>query len=238
MHVGTADTLSFVVANAKPQASLLEVGCGDGELAKALQHHGFKVTAIDKRLEAVEASRKIGVPAIEVDFLEFEPGTTYDVILFSRSLHHIHPLDAAVQQAAKLLAKDGVLLLEDFGADWMDEHTAVWFFGLKAFLAASGNPLKGHGPKLDSGQMPAHPEHIWYEHHFTKHSLSTSKQMRESIQSHFVIASEERVPYLYRYFCDDVEEAQLKQIFLWEQALVNICAIINLGLRFVAKPAR
>jgi SAM-dependent methyltransferase len=234
LHPGAAQTLTFVLANVKPPALVLEVGCGDGVLAKLLIDAGFSVTAIDKNKEAIEKSGKNGIPAIEVDFLEYAPNIAFDVVLFSRSLHHIETPPNAVKHACTMLKDNGMILLEDFCAELMDQASALWFFGLKSVLAANGKPQKGYGPKLDDGQVPANPVDVWYAHHFGKHSLSDSAQMRRAIECCLQIAEEHHVPYLYRYFLDDVEPRQGEQILRWEQALCDAGALLPLGLRIVA----
>jgi len=235
LHPGAAQTLTFILANVKPPASVLEVGCGDGALAKLLIDAGFSVCAIDKNNEAVGKSRAHGVQAIEIGLLEYAPNTEFDAILFSRSLHHIETPENAVRHACTLLKNDGMLLLEDFCRELMDQESALWFFGLKAVLAANGKPLKGHGPKLEDGQIPANPVDAWNAHHLGKHSLADSNQMRRAIELRCNIVEEQHVPYLYRYFLDDVEPAQGEQILSWEKALCESGVVLPIGLRIVAR---
>jgi SAM-dependent methyltransferase len=72
---------------------VLEVGCGPGVLAERLLREGVDLTAIDVSEEQVAEARDRGVPAIVSDFLAFE-ASPFDALLFTRSLHHIAPLEA------------------------------------------------------------------------------------------------------------------------------------------------
>src|SRR2546421_12850364 len=105
--------LRAVIANG---ARVLEVGCGAGALARRLLDAGYALTAIDGAPEAIEKARARGVPAVESDFLAYQGGP-FDALLFTRSLHHIHPLAAAAEHAARLLAPGGALGLDEFALE-------------------------------------------------------------------------------------------------------------------------
>lgn len=129
----TRHTLDFVRAHLPDRgARLLEVGCGDGRLAAALQRRGVRVLALDQSAAAVRAARARGVTCVRADFLAFEHAP-FDVLLFTRSLHHLQPLDEAVARARRLLVPGGRLLVEDFQNErgaalfvgWQDEHEHV-----------------------------------------------------------------------------------------------------------------
>jgi SAM-dependent methyltransferase len=51
----------------------------------------------------------------------------YDAVVFTRSLHHIDPLDAALARAEELLAPGGRLLVEDFAVERMEAKPVSWF---------------------------------------------------------------------------------------------------------------
>jgi SAM-dependent methyltransferase len=110
----TAQTLAFVRAHAPPPpARVREVGCGDGALASRLQGVGYRVVAVDSSEAAVAAAVRRGLDARAARWPDFEE-SSFDLVLFTRSLHHIHPLDGAVARARHLLARAGRVLVEDF----------------------------------------------------------------------------------------------------------------------------
>src|SRR5215471_7041696 len=66
------------------------------------------------------------------------PGGPFDAIVFPMSLHHIRPVDRALDHAHKLLKPAGLLLIEDFDHERVNEATLHWFAGTLRMLAAAG----------------------------------------------------------------------------------------------------
>ncbi len=89
-EVATRETLHFVRAHLSGGAQhLLEVGCGNGALAAALQADGHTLVALDADAEAVAEARRRGVDARHAAWPDFE-NAPFDAVLFTRSLHHLH----------------------------------------------------------------------------------------------------------------------------------------------------
>lgn len=102
-------------------ARVLEVGCGpDGRLARALARTGWSVLAIDPAAPPGEIFRPL--PLEQLDPTE----GPFDAVVASRSLHHVHDLDAALHRVATLLVAGGVLVVEEFAWDLADEATLQW----------------------------------------------------------------------------------------------------------------
>ena len=53
IDVPTRETVEFLAAHVSHGASLLEVGCGRGEVARLLGDGGYRVVAIDAEPDAV-----------------------------------------------------------------------------------------------------------------------------------------------------------------------------------------
>jgi SAM-dependent methyltransferase len=100
-------------------ARVLEVGCGSGELARALAAAGYRVLAIDPKAPAGAIFRKVSLEELD------EPGR-FDAVVASFSLHHIHDLGAGLDRIAALLEPDGSVVIDDFGWDLLDPPTAAW----------------------------------------------------------------------------------------------------------------
>lgn len=233
--LGAQHTFEFIQSLLPAGCLVLDAGCGGGLLAKLLLDAGFRVTAIDSKAEAIAECKAIGVEAIESDFLEYRNENQFDAVLLSRALHHMQPLDAALERAQSLLKSNGLLLIEDFGAELVDRTSAVWFYGLKALIEASGVPIKSRGPKLEDGKIPDDPMKSWLEHAFVKHEITPSQEMIRALAERFDILKLERIPYLYRYFLDDVSLNQAVRIFDWEQLLCQEGVFEPIGVRIVAK---
>ena len=99
---------------------VLEVGCGDGRLARALDDLGYRVVAIDPA--APEGSI---FQAVSLE--EFADPGRFDAVVASRSLHHIHDLAGALSKLERLLVPGGRLIIVEHAFERLDERTAGWF---------------------------------------------------------------------------------------------------------------
>jgi SAM-dependent methyltransferase len=99
---------------------VLEVGCGRGELALALDAAGYDVVAVDPDAPEGPIFRRTTIEQLG------EPGP-FDGIVAAFSLHHVEDLDAVLDKLRSLL--DGVLIVDEFGWDLLDEPTA-WHYDL------------------------------------------------------------------------------------------------------------
>jgi SAM-dependent methyltransferase len=99
---------------------VLEVGCGDGRLARALDDLGHRVLAIDPA--APEGSI---FQAVSLE--EFADPGRFDAVVASRSLHHIHDLAGALSKLERLLVPGGRLIIVEHAFERLDERTAGWY---------------------------------------------------------------------------------------------------------------
>ncbi len=140
-------------------ARILEAGCGRGALAAALAELGHDVTGVDRDAEMAAAARARGVDVVHADLLAVSG--EYDVVLFTRSLHHAEDLDAVVAHAATLLAPGGQLVIEEFAWERVDQAAAEFVYDSGALLAAAG--------LLDTGTPTADLLGTWVEKHERLH---------------------------------------------------------------------
>ena len=232
-----ADTASYINRYA-PAASarILDVGCGSGGLAALLGAAGHAVTAIDASETAVEKARKKGIPAQQADLLEYQGGP-FDVVLFSYALHHISPLDQALEKVRSVLAPGGRVILEEFGIDRVDAPTAAWFFGTQDVLVAEGlledtdpsGVLEGKDPMArwrerfepgrhgHGGQGPGKHGHGGHDHRghgreghgqFSER-LHEGSAMRAGIAGSFRILYEASAPALARFWLHRLPKSAL-----------------------------
>jgi SAM-dependent methyltransferase len=232
--LGADHTLGFVRQHLEPPARILDVGSGNGLLAMRLRQQGYDVTAIDQSSKAVDEAQSLGIETSCVSLFDYSSSQEFDAILMSRSFHHMNPILDAAAKSKALLKKGGIFILEDFAAELMDESTALWFFGVRAFLEACGNNQKSRGPKLENGQIPQAALANWRQH-LHAHGVAESPEMIQALESNFRITERENVAYLYRYFLDDVNKTQGEAIFDWENRLTKYGAIRMLGLRIIAQ---
>lgn len=138
-----------------PPARVLEAGCGRGALAAALAELGYDVTGVDRDADMAAAAKERGVPVIQADVQDVSG--EYDVVLFTRSLHHADNLDDVVGHAATLLAPGGQLVIEEFGWERVDRAGAHFLYDNRAMLVATG--------LLDADRPAGDPLAAWVDGH-------------------------------------------------------------------------
>jgi SAM-dependent methyltransferase len=111
---------AFVLSQLPPSpARVLEVGCGQGDLARALDGEGYEVVAIDP--EAPEG-RIFQQSTIE----DFDDAGPFDAVAASLSLHHVHDLGGVLDKLVRLLAGGGPLILNEHAWDRLEPMTPEW----------------------------------------------------------------------------------------------------------------
>lgn len=211
---------------------VLEVGCGRGEVARLLGREGIGVTAIDRELPDPRPSP--GVRFVERDFFELTDGG-FDAIIFGASLHHLHPLQAAIDHAARLLVHGGTLVADEFDLDAPRALTARWYYEAQELLAATGLYA---ADRID-GAVDAEPRERWLDAHVHEPPLSTGRQMLTTIASRFAIRETTRCAYLFRHVCrglpDDALGGQIAaHVLATEQRKIAAGSLDPVGLRIVA----
>ena len=101
-------------------ARVLEVGCGHGRLARALDDLSYRVVAIDPAAPEGPIFQAVSLE-------EFADPARFDAIVASRSLHHISDLAGSLSKLQRLLVPAGRLILVEHAFDRFDEPTARWY---------------------------------------------------------------------------------------------------------------
>jgi SAM-dependent methyltransferase len=96
---------------------VLEVGCGSGELARALSAAGYEVVAIDPEAPEGRIFRRTTIEAFD------DPGP-FDAVVASLALHHVHDLGGALDKLARLLG--GPLVVNELAWDRLEPMTREW----------------------------------------------------------------------------------------------------------------
>jgi SAM-dependent methyltransferase len=191
-----------------PPPRLLEVGCGRGELTTALALSGYDVLGIDPAAPEGHLFRRLRLEDLD------EPGP-YDGVLAGSSLHHIRDLGAALDKIARLLAPKGVLVVEEFAWDRLDEPTLAWFAEQRR--ARSGG---GGEESVDALRGEWEADHL---------GLHGEEALLRGLAERFAEQAFEWTPYLYRLLGDGATE-------VLERALVDSGEIQALGFRYVGRP--
>jgi SAM-dependent methyltransferase len=162
---------------------VLEVGCGTGELALALAAAGYGVVAIDPEAPAGPLFRRLRLE----DFAE--PGR-YRGVIASLSLHHIHPLEGALDHIGRLLEPDGLLLVREFAVErFLEEPTARWYHGELLARELADAAVSFQTWLADRRGVLA--------------DLHSSQQLRDALAARFSELHFRWTPYLYSWELDE-----------------------------------
>jgi SAM-dependent methyltransferase len=91
----------------KPGERILDVGCGDGVLTKAIAARGATVTGIDNSLEMIRAAHANGVDALVVDSADMHFEREFDAAFSNASLHWMLDRDAVARGIFRALKPGG-----------------------------------------------------------------------------------------------------------------------------------
>jgi len=234
--VPTAETLAFFREHVQPPpARLLEVGCGDGDLAARLQDLGYQIVAIDSSNDAVAKAQARGVDARVASWPDFADGL-FDAVLFTRSLHHIHPLARAVERAKEVLHPHCLVLIEDFAAFEIDSVSGHWVYQVLALLDADGHLRRKADAFAEKIIRAEGAITVWQAGH--DHDLHRAAAMDSCLRENFSEVRLAMAPYLYRYVCTLLEESPLgfelaRRVMQLEKRFIEVAGLTFLGRRWV-----
>jgi SAM-dependent methyltransferase len=178
-HVTFREVEAWVTATLpQPPARVLEVGAGDGALARRLRVGGWDVTAIDPKSGAAEV-----LPVALVDLPE--SAGSFDAAVAVVSLHHVEPLETSVERLAAALEPGALLLVDEFDVDALDERAATWWL-------AQRHALGGDDPETPTELMATMREKV--------HSIDV---LTGALRPWFEIGEPQRGTYLYRWKLDE-----------------------------------
>ena len=219
MSVALSESQAFVGPWLDGRRRVLEVGCGEGALARWIAARGHDVTAVDRR----DPGPLPGVRFHHGDFFGFAPGGDgFDAVVLGASLHHLWPIDKAVAHLAELVVPGGLLVADDFDVAAPDAATAAWW---------CERAHDAHGTPGTIGTLGGDPLDNWRAHH--RHDpeppLHEGAVMLAALEpGGFSLRAFSRGPYLYRYR-DDAALLEEERRGILEGRLVPV------GLRFVAE---
>ena len=106
--------------------TILDVGCGKGDVAKTLGERGYQVTAIAPIANYASYLKECELKNVsfeQVKFEDFEPAFTFDLILMSESCGYFGA-DAAFSNSDRCLTTNGHLLILNPFRKWGNEYCA------------------------------------------------------------------------------------------------------------------
>jgi SAM-dependent methyltransferase len=201
-----------------PPARVLEVGCGEGDLAVVLDRAGHSVTAIDPRAPEGRIFRHIGIEEFS------EPGP-FDHIVAILSLHHVEDIGGALGKMSGLLRAEGTLVVVEFAWDRIDVATAEWArvrlptSGRHSWLERwCGGRTHGECEEVEHFHAGAHAAE-WAD----EEGLHSSGRILEELGHRFVRRSFAWWPYLYSDLENTSEADELAAIEAGEINATSFC---------------
>jgi len=171
----STELLAFVRANLPaPPVRVLEIGAGDGALARELAAVGFEVFAIDPHPRGADVS---AVALHELD----EPPASFRAAVAVTSLHHVEPLEESLARLAELVEPGGILVVDEFDVAAFDERAAEWWLQQRRALGAA---------------EARSAEELVGEHRAHLHPLV---RVAAVLAEHFDVGTPLYGPYLYRW---------------------------------------
>lgn len=154
-----ADRLSRLSAAAQqylpPGGSILDLGCGTGELARTLAIAGFRVTGCDISAEMLDRAA-LARDTESVSWVRLDPGwqalpfgpSTFDVVVASSVLEYVDNPRAVLRECARVLRPGAAMLctVPD------PAHPVRWLERLIQMTAREplARAIRRHVPRLDS----------------------------------------------------------------------------------------
>ena len=117
---------AFAAVVESSPTTILEVGCGEGELAERLTRETTAtVVAVDQSERMVELTRARGVDARVADVQDLPfADRAFEAVLAGWMLYHVHDLDRGLGEIARVLAPDGRLVAATNATDHLVELLA------------------------------------------------------------------------------------------------------------------
>jgi Methyltransferase domain len=178
-----SDFATFVLSQLPPApVRVLEIGCGDtGGVVPALLDAGYDALGVDPRAPEGEHFRR-------ADFREVEG--EFDAVVAGRVLHHVRPLDEALDRVAELAP---LLVVDEFAWDLIDAAAQEWYESRHRALVAAGR--EPYGPSSLDEWRVRHPD--LHPHGVLLDGLRARYRERALVWR----------PYLYRWLGDPESEA-------------------------------
>lgn len=129
----TEQIIPLAVGELSGRTRILDVGCGDGQIARHLAATGATVVGVDPTWNQLTvAAERAGGPAYARAAAAALPfaDASFDAVVACLVFEHIDDLDGAVAEVARVLRRGGRFalflnhpLLQTPGSVWIDDHT-------------------------------------------------------------------------------------------------------------------
>jgi trans-aconitate methyltransferase len=126
----------------QPGERILDLGCGNGDLAEKIAAAGATVVAVDAAPDLITASRARGLDARRMDGQNLAFGREFDAVFSNAALHWMKDADTVLAGVARALKPGGRFVAEMGGHN----NVAAVVVALSAVLARRGIDARMHNP--------------------------------------------------------------------------------------------
>ena len=234
----------------------LDFGCGTGFLSLELSREGHDVLGLDSDEEGVNiavrtmnsdpfASERGPLRYECADFTSWDgPEGSFDLVVISRTLHHIPQPEKALDKVHRLLRETGRIICIDFAYDQFDQRTATWLYHVQRSLEQAGWYKPPSKLPSDTTAATHHIVEEWFRKYGEK-KFNRFEEMRRPISRLFREDHFSWKPYLYweiiqhmRVPSDQVELEMARTISSMERTLIETQQIRPLLFCFAGSKAQ
>jgi SAM-dependent methyltransferase len=194
-----------------PPARILEVGCGNGRLARTLSRAGYEVVAVDPEAPAGRIFRRSRIE-------DLDETRRFDFAVAGLALHHVASLPVVLDKISGLLRARGRIVVYEFAWDRFDRKTAQWFWLRRSALSP---PMR----RRFGGRSASDSLRRWRR---TFGDLHTYRRMRRELDRRFTPRFFAWSPYLHDFPGDISSEPQ-------ERRSIEAGVIQPIGFRYVGQ---
>jgi SAM-dependent methyltransferase len=203
-----------------PPASVVEIGCGPlGGFVPMLRSAGYDAVGVDTEAPEGADYHRTGIE-------EFAPPGAVDLVVASRSLHHVADLDDVADRMVGMLAPGGTVVVLEWAWEQFDEPTARWCF--ERLPPADEDPNWLHRRQetwVESGK----PWTAYLTDWATDDGLHTGEAVLAALEARLRTVAADAGPYYFPGLDGVTEEAEL--------AAIAAGRIQANGIRFVGHAA-
>ncbi|CAO3649193.1 unnamed protein product [Cunninghamella blakesleeana] len=159
---------------------VLDIGCGPGDFLTLLKDHfkeKIEVIGLDpsekdiKEAKTKSSEIKFYQSGI-IDWYHDHKDEKFDLVMFTKSLHHCEDLDTSIRNAYDLLLDGGLLLADEMNFHELDDVSIYWLYERWDLLKAAG--------RLNPGNKYNH----YHEHHHEKHGHHHHQEQQHEHDHH------------------------------------------------------
>jgi SAM-dependent methyltransferase len=189
-EMGYAKVIQEFIARIPKQASVIDLGCGDGTALRALRDiNQCDVYGMDFSGVSMVILQEKGIPGEKADLRTYSPnGRRAHTVILSHVLEHMTDADRLVRMVSDMATDQAFIVVPDDKDLWYEHCTKYDVDSLRAAVAPHFDHVEVYQIKRDSGAIRAS------EHHIVAHCHKHPPVEADEVNTGITGASEGGVP--------------------------------------------